>query len=210
MEQMQSANNIFPFLEGVPHTLLRLPRGSMVFCEGEECGVVGFIVRGVIKVYKLAESGREITLYRIGQGESCILSMTCVLSHPMHRASAVVEEDAELWLFSANDFRRLVEVSHEARQFVFSLFSHRLADMLTLVEEIVFRRIDERLADLLLHRAHNAVVEATHEELAFELGSAREVVSRLLKEFEREGSVRLGRGKVVIEQPALLRGKKTG
>lgn len=206
--QIQALETMFPFLQGTRYTPMQFSRGNTIFNEGDECGVVGFIVRGVIKVYKLAESGREIALYRIGKGESCMLSLACALSYSTHRASAIVEEDVEIVVVPVNEFRRLLDNSSEARQFVFSLFSHRLADMLTLVEEVVFHRTDERLAELLLHRARNAVVEATHEELAFELGSAREVVSRLLKEFEKEGSVRLGRGKIVVEDAELLHRKK--
>ncbi len=188
-----------PFLRSVPVNTARLSAGSEVFTEGTGCGKIGFVDSGVVRVYKLSETGREITLYRLGAGESCILSMSCALSNPIHQASAVVEEDATLLTLSMADFQQLVERSHEARNYVFAQFALRLSDVMLLVEEVVFRRMDERLADLLhsLTR-HTALIHKTHEELAAELGTAREVVSRTLKEFERKGWIQLSRGTITV------------
>jgi len=196
-----------PFLRLVTVTKTQLSAGTEVFTEGAGCGKIGFLDAGVVRVYKLSQTGREITLYRLGTGESCILSMSCALSNPIHQASAVVEEDATLLTLSVADFQHLVERSHEARNYVFTQFALRLSDVMLLVEEVVFRRMDERLAELLhsLTR-HTTLLHKTHEELAAELGTAREVVSRTLKEFERNGWVHLSRGTIaVVQRNQLLR-----
>jgi CRP/FNR family transcriptional regulator len=197
-----------PFLRSAPYRLTHLATGTSVFTEGSGCGKIGFVQRGVVRVFKLSETGREITLYRISAGESCILSMSCALSHPIHQASAVVEEDAELLTLTTADFQLLVEHSHEARNYLFSQFASRLTDIMMLIEEVVFRRMDERLAHVLLElsvRLRTTTIPITHEALATELGTAREVVSRTLKEFERAGLVKLSRGTVsVLNKTALL------
>lgn len=141
--------NALPFLRSAPYTVHSLPAGTPVFTEGVDCGKIGFVQRGIVRVFKMSETGREITLYRIEAGESCILSMSCALSNPIHQASAVVEEDAELLTLTTHDFQHLVEKSHEARNYLFSQFATRLTDVMLLVEEIVFKRMDERLAALL-------------------------------------------------------------
>jgi CRP/FNR family transcriptional regulator len=117
-----------------------------------------------------------------------------------------VEEDATLLTLTTEDFQRLVERSHEARNYLFSQFASRLTDVMLLIEEVVFRRMDERLAERLAAMSeYTPLIEKTHEELAAELGTAREVVSRTLKEFERAGFVQLSRGAVaVIDRKGLL------
>jgi CRP/FNR family transcriptional regulator len=191
--------DFLPFLRSSPVMVSEVKAGTSIFTEGSGCGKIGFVEQGVIRIFKLSETGREITLYRIGKGESCILSMSCALSHPIHQANAVVEEDATLLTLTTEDFQRLVERSHEARNYLFSQFASRLTDVMLLIEEIVFRRMDERLAERLAAMTqHTPLVEKTHEELAAELGTAREVVSRTLKEFERAGFVQLSRGAVVV------------
>jgi CRP/FNR family transcriptional regulator, anaerobic regulatory protein len=197
---------IFEFLRTASVSTAVLPKGTPVFTEGQGCGRIGFLLAGVVRVFKLSETGREITLYRIERGASCILSMSCALSHPIHQASAVVEEEAEIVMLTTGDFRELVRQSTQAREYVFTQFAERLTDLMLLIEEIVFRRMDERLASVLAAHAakHRQRLEITHEALATELGTAREVVSRILKEFEREGFVQLGRGTIDILQPQAI------
>lgn len=196
---MQTIIEKLPFLRHSPIHLSSLPAGTPVFTEGSGCGKIGFVQSGVIRVFKLSETGREITLYRIEAGESCILSMSCALSNPIHQASAIVEEDANVLILSTGDFQELIEKSHEARNYVFSQFASRLTNVMMVIEEVVFKRMDERLAGLLAELAPpHSVITKTHEELAVELGTAREVISRTLKEFERQNLVRLGRGTITI------------
>jgi CRP/FNR family transcriptional regulator len=191
----------FHFLhQATVHTLF-MPRGSAVFTEGQGCGRLGFVFSGQIRVFKNSETGREMTLYRIGAGESCILSMSCALSYPIHQASAIVEEDAWVLTLTPQDFHNLMNTSAEARDYVFNQFADRLTNTLMLIEEIVFRRMDTRLAQYIVkHSAPPAKpdIQCTHEGLATELGTAREVISRLLKEFEQQELVELSRGNIKV------------
>ncbi len=196
-----SLPQIFSFLASVPTHRMLLPKGTYVFRENEGCGRIGFVLSGSIRVVKEHDTGRTITLYRIGPGDSCILSMSCALSNPIHQASAIVEEDAEVLTVSTDDFRRLVERSSEARDYVFSIFATRLTDVMLLIEEVVFHRMDQRLASILIENAarhHTDTIHATHEQLAEEAGTAREVVTRLLRDFAARGWVEVHRGSVKI------------
>lgn len=202
---MQTIIEKLPFLRHSPTHLSSLSAGTPVFTEGSGCGKIGFVQSGVIRVFKLSETGREITLYRLEAGESCILSMSCALANPIHQASAVVEEEAEVITLTTNDFQALIDRSHEARNYLFSQFATRLSDVMLLIEEVVFKRMDERLAALLVEFAHSSeVITTTHEELAIELGTAREVISRTLKEFERQDLVRLSRGTITLPNKKAL------
>ena len=188
------------FLKGVDHSVISMKKGEKVFTEGEGCGRLGFIISGTIKVFKDSPSGRSMTLYRIGRGESCMLSMSCALSNPIHQASAMVEEDAWVITLRPDIFRRLMNDSEDARNYVFTQFALRMTDNMVLIEEVVFKRMDQRLADTLIERSQSGgeIIKMTHEELATELGTAREVISRLLKELELNGLVRLQRGSIEI------------
>lgn len=192
---------VFAFLPPERVHRMDLPVGTFVFRQDEGCGRIGFVVSGSIRVFKEHDTGKSITLYRIGAGDTCILSMSCALSNPIHQASAVVEEDATVLTISTEDFRELMNTSNEARDYVFSMFATRLTDVMILIEEIVFRRMDERLAGILIDHAarhHSSVVHATHEKLAEEAGTAREVVTRILRDFAARGWVELQRGSITI------------
>lgn len=197
----------FPFLDALTTSELVMPAGTWVFRENEGCGRIGFVLSGVIRVFKEHESGRSITLYRLGAGDSCILSMSCALSNPIHQASAIVEEDARVITVSTLDFRTLMDTSNEARDYVFSAFASRLTDVLMLLEEVVFRRMDARLAGLLLEHAarhHSDSIEITHEQLADEAGTAREVVTRLLRDLVAQNIVSTARGQITLTNKAAL------
>jgi CRP/FNR family transcriptional regulator len=197
------------FLQDVEVAESHVPAGTYLFREHEGCGRIGFVVSGSVRVFKEHPSGRSITLYRLGAGDSCILSMTCALSHPIHQASAIVEDAAVLLMITTEEFRKLVARSSEARDYVFSLFASRLTDVLLLLEEVVFQRMDERLAALLLeHSARTglATIDTTHERLADEAGTVREVVTRILGDFARRGAIEVQRGKIAILDKALLSG----
>jgi CRP/FNR family transcriptional regulator len=193
--------DMFTFLPPDRVHRMDMPAGTYVFRENEGCGRIGFIVSGSIRVFKEHDSGKSITLYRIGPGDTCILSMSCALSNPIHQASAIVEEDATVLTISTEDFRGLMDSSNEARDYVFSMFATRLTDVMILLEEIVFRRMDERLAGILIDHAarhHTLTINATHEKLAEEAGTAREVVTRILRDFAARGWVELQRGSITI------------
>jgi CRP/FNR family transcriptional regulator len=159
-----------------------------------------------VRVYKIGETGREITLYRFGNGQSCILTANAILSQKTFPAIATVEKDAEAVMIPADTFRDWVVRYDLWREFVFDLLSQRLSTVMAIVEEIAFRRMDARIAALLLARvqAENPI-RITHQEIASELGSSREVISRLLEDFSERGLVRSGRGEIEVLDEESLR-----
>jgi len=196
-------------------SVVRLDPGDYFLREGDTCAHFAVLVTGRMRVFKLAESGHEITLYHVGAGDACPLNVSCILSDRTVPAMAMVEEAVEAIVIPAATFRRWMAEHEALRTFVFQMFATRLTEVMSLVEEVAFRRMDQRLArrlhDLLLQDGTpRASVEITHAELAADLGTAREVVSRLLKEFERLGAVTLSRGKIALKNPALLREMRSG
>jgi CRP/FNR family transcriptional regulator len=186
--------------------MARIPAGRDVFAEGDRAEGIALLLNGVVRVYKIGETGREITLYRFGTGESCVLTANAILSQKTFPALATVEEDAEAIMIPADTFRLWVGRSDLWRGFVFDLLSQRLATMLAVVDEVTFRRMDSRLAALLLERsALENPIRTTHQEIAAELGSSREVISRILADFAALGFVSLSRGTIeVLDRSALM------
>jgi CRP/FNR family transcriptional regulator len=184
----------------------RIPAGHDVFAQGDEVNAIALLLSGAVRVYKLAENGREITLYRFGSGESCILTANAILSRQTFSAVATVERDAEAIMIPADTFREWVRRYDPWRDFVFDLLSQRLTAVMEIVDEVTFRRMDIRVASLLLERsrAHNPLA-ITHQEIASELGSSREVISRILENFAAQGWVRMGRGAIEILDSESLR-----
>ena len=186
----------------------RIPAKSIVFMEGDACTQIAVLLSGTVRVYKIAETGREITLYRFHQGESCILTANCILSAANFPAMAQVEEEVEAVLIPANIFRNWVRQHDAWRDYVFDLLSRRLSTVMALVDEVAFRRMDARIAVLLLKRnvGSSETIRITHQELAIEIGSSREVVSRILEDFADAGLIQTNRGSVrLLDVPALER-----
>lgn len=178
---------------------VHLPPGKTVFRTGDACNRYLLVVGGRIRVQQVSAQGREIVLYRVGRGESCILTTACLLSHGIYPASGVTETVVEALTLSAAAFQRAVDASAGFRHFVFQAYGQRLTEMLTVVEEVVFTRMDVRLARRLLSLSNGSDrLAVTHYELAVELGSAREVISRALKDFENRGWVRRNVGLLEI------------
>lgn len=179
-----------------------LAAGAVVLREGQSCVSAPFVMRGSIRVFKTAESGREITLYRIGKGQSCILGSSCGSGIAAFPAAVVAERPTSAAFIPSATIRRLMAEGAAFREFVLAQYSSRMADIIELVEEVAFRRVDERLARRLLESGYSAPdgrVEATHQALADALGSSREVVSRILKDWEERGLVSLSRGSILLE-----------
>ncbi len=189
-------------------TVVRLEPGAYFLREGDHCSHFAIVVTGKMRVFKLGENGHEITLYHVGAGEACPLNVSCILSDRPVPAMARVEEEVEAVIVPAATFRGWIAVHESLRRFVFQMFSSRLTEVMSLVEEVAFRRMDQRLArrlaDLLAEEGPGGSVETTHAEIAADLGTAREVVSRLLKEFERLGAIRLSRGRILLRDRAAL------
>lgn len=205
----------FPLLAGLePEALallrqsaarLEIPRGTVLFQPGSLCQSFLMMVDGSVRVQMVSESGREIVLYRVGRGETCILTTVCLMTRQDYSAEGVAETDLRALGLGSKPFQELLARSAVFREFVFASFGSRLNGFMMLVEEVAFRRIDLRLARFLLdHRDAGGGLDTTHQALAVELGTAREVVSRQLKEFERRGLVDLARGHILLRDAAAL------
>lgn len=181
---------------------MAIPSGTVVFDERQPCRGFPFVLEGTIRVAKCSGSGRELPLYRVLAGESCIITSSCLLGHADYNARGVAEGATTLALLPRSLFDEMLG-EPAFRDFVFALFSERMAELMQLVEEVAFRKLDQRLAALLLGKGR--LVHATHQQLADELGSVREMVSRLLKGFAEQGLVRLGREQVEVLDAAGLR-----
>ncbi len=177
----------------------RIAEGRDVFLEGDRVDAIALLISGVVRVYKIGEMGREITLYRFGNGESCILTANAILNQRTFPAVAVVESEAEAVMIPADTFRDWVRRYDFWREFVFDLLSQRLSSVMSIVDEVVFRRMDARIAGLLLARTRQGGrIQITHQEIAAELGTSREVVSRILEGFASAGLISASRGQVEI------------
>lgn len=178
----------------------KLDTGTFIRMEGDECTNFALVLDGVARVYKSGPTGREITLYRIEPGEGCVLTASCIVGEEVFPAFAVAETDVFAAVVPASDFRRWVRQYPEWQTFVFRLVSGRLVNVITVVEEVAFLRLDARIAAFLLGADIDAdrVVHTTHDRIADELGSSREVVSRVLKEMENSGAIALSRGKITL------------
>jgi CRP/FNR family transcriptional regulator len=182
--------------------LVRVPAGAVLFDASQPCRGFPLVLEGSVRVAKFAPNGREILLYRVDPGQGCILSGGCLLGHSDYTARGVAEQDVTLLSVPPALFHKLMLEFEPFRRFVFGMYGERLAEVMELVEEVAFRRLDERLAQLLIHRG--PVLEATHQRLADELGSVREIVSRLLRSFETRGWVKLERERITVLDPKSL------
>ena len=180
-----------------PGRQMTLPAGSQIFAEHQPCQGFPLVVEGSIKVLKQAPSGRELLLYRVRPGGSCIITSSCLLGHTDYNARGIAESPLTLLAVPVPLFSRLMREHTPFRDFVFHLFAERISELMQLVEEVAFARLDQRLAKALLAR-EAATLNLTHQQLADELGSVREIVSRLLKGFAAQGLVSLGREQVII------------
>jgi CRP/FNR family transcriptional regulator len=181
---------------------ITVPAGTVLFDERQPCQGFPLVLAGGIRVLKPAANGRELPLYWVLPGESCIITSSCLLGHSDYNARGVAESETTLLLLPRPLFDTLL-AEQAFRDFIFHLFSERIAELMQLVEEVAFRKLDQRLAGLLLGKGR--IIHATHQQLADELASVREMVSRLLKSFAAQGLVRLSREQVEILDPAGLR-----
>jgi CRP/FNR family transcriptional regulator len=184
-----------------------LAHKEILVSGGGECAYLPFVLEGTLRIFKASDTGREITLYRIEKGESCILSATCILNGGGFPAIAEAEGDTEVALLPSPLLAQLVEDNAPWRRFMFNLYARRLENVLTLVDEVAFRHVDSRLAAHLVRHAgtRQKSVTRTHGEIAAELGTSREVVTRILSDFEADGLISTSRGRIHILQPEALK-----
>lgn len=201
--------NALPFLQAASPQIKRdfndfayyakIPAGRQIFAEGDEVEGIALLMTGVVRVYKLGYTGREITLYRFGEGESCVITANAILHQQNYPAIAMVEQDAEAVMIPAETFSDWVRRYDPWRDFVFNLVSARLANVMEIVDEVAFQRMDSRVASLLLERSQlQNPIRITHQKIANELGSSREVISRLLEDLAQREIVRLSRGEIEV------------
>ena len=210
--QWRSAALVLPFLaeptEAVTRAfvgqanLLRFPAAATVFAEGDQCSAFAILAHGRVRVFKIGETGREITLYRFARGESCILTASCILSDRQFPAIATVEEPVEAFVVPHTVFQHWVDTFPAWRTYVFQLLAQRLATVMAILDEVAFQRMDVRIAAFLLRRlpaeTNALTLTLTHQQIAAELGSSREVISRILADFVACGLVHVARGSVTI------------
>lgn len=186
--------------------IIRVPKDTVVFGPGKAPDNLLLLLDGSLRVQQVSEGGREIVLYRVHAGESCVLTTACLLAYEEYSAEGITETEVEAVAIPKTVFDDLIASSKEFRRFVFTAYSKRITDLFLVIEEVAFRRVDIRLAQKLLELAGtSSTLHATHQQLATELGTAREVVSRLLQDFQRRGWVSLSRGSVELTEKAGLR-----
>ncbi len=183
--------------------MMPLPGGTVVFDENQPCQGFPMLLSGSIRVVKAAPNGRELQLYRVTPGESCIITSSCLLGHSRYPARGIAEQTLDMVLLPAPSFQSLLDRHESFRNYVFLLFSDRLTDLMQLVSAVAFQKLDQRLAALLV--AKPSPLLTTHQALADELGSAREIVSRLLKGFAGQGWVKLAREQIEVTDAAALK-----
>lgn len=180
-------------------TVIHVPEGTEVFAPGHSADNFLLLLEGTVRVQQKSETGREVSLYRVHAGESCILTTACMLAFEDYSADGIAETDVTAVAIPRATFDDLTARSPVFREFVFRAYSRRITDLFSLIDDIVFQRMDVRLAERLLELAGQGdTVTATHQMLANELGTAREVISRTLAEFHRRGWIEQARGEVKL------------
>jgi CRP/FNR family transcriptional regulator len=204
---------LYPALEGLTESrldqlldqaiLMQVKAGTVLFDDESPCQAFPLLVDGTIRISKVGANGRELQLYRVVPGEACILTSSCLLGNVAYNARGVAETDVVAVALPQPVFQRLLAEHEPFRTYVFTLFAERMGELMQLVEAVAFQKLDQRLAALLLGKGK--VIRTTHQALADELGSVREIVSRLLKSFAEQGLVLLAREQIEIVDPAGLR-----
>ncbi len=177
-----------------------VPAGSTVFQPGSPCHHYLMVLEGSVKVSLTSVSGREVVLYRVQKSETCILTTSCLLASESYSATGTTETKVEVLMLEQHPFNQCLSTSETFRHFVFSSLGHRFSDLINRIEQVNFGTIDARLAEALLMHSHKSkLICITHQTLANELGTAREVVSRHLKQFESQQWVKLNRGSITVK-----------
>lgn len=177
--------------------IVEVPKGTMIFGPGQTPEHLLLLLDGAVRVQQKSDSGREIYLYRVTAGESCVLTTACLLAYEAYAAEGMAETDVRAVAIPRPVFDDLLSRSPEFREFVFAAYARRITDLFMVIDELAFRRVDVRLAARLLALADSSgAVRATHQTLATELGTAREVVSRTLQDFQRRGWIEQARGEI--------------
>lgn len=179
--------------------VITIPQGVTIFGPGKAPENLLFLLSGTVRVQQVSEQGREIVLYRVHAGESCVLTNACVLAYEEYTAEGIAETTLEVAAIPKAVFDEMISQSKVFREFVFFAYSKRITELFHVIEEIAFQRMDIRIAEkLLVLMGQDGQIHTTHQQMAAEIGTAREVVSRQLNEFQRRGWIRLSRGVIEI------------
>jgi CRP/FNR family transcriptional regulator, anaerobic regulatory protein len=199
---------VFPAFQKAPQGLvdsiltssqyMSAPPDTLLLSEGQYCPGLILMLAGEKRVYKATETGREITLYTVDPGEFCILTASSTLSNTPYPANAKSITQVEMLVVPPDKFQEYLSQYQEMRDLIFSHISKNFTDVMELITEVTFKRMDERLLDYLIEKSEDGKLYATHQTIANELGTAREVVSRLLKDLERKGIVILSRSYIQL------------
>lgn len=198
--------SMFPFekalLDEIQQSeILELKAGTVILKENQFIKVVPLVLQGSVKLRRMDATGREIIFYHIEPGESCILSITSCLNEKESQAEAIIESETRLLVVEAAKIRLWMERFPSWRKFVFKLYYERMAEVMSLLDQVIFKSVDTRLVQYLKEKAINNEISITHQQLAGRLGTAREVVSRLLKQMEKDHLIAMERGKIKILKP---------
>ncbi|MFD0862917.1 Crp/Fnr family transcriptional regulator [Sungkyunkwania multivorans] len=181
--------------------LIKLEKGTTILRTGAYIKLIPLVISGLIKVYKEEENGNELLLYYIKPGESCVMSVTTLMRRETSSIKAIVEQDAEVVVLPSNKALEIAKTQSQWNEFIYDLFNLKFEELLTTIETLTFSNKDKRLLDYLKKEAKlkgNTILQTTHQQIAYELGSSREVISRLLKKLENEGIVSLKQGAIKI------------
>jgi CRP/FNR family transcriptional regulator, anaerobic regulatory protein len=186
---------------------IAIPKSATIFSSGDTCQNLVLLTRGTIQVRITSEQGRELTLYHVTPGETCVMSVACLMGASHYQAEAIAETDIEGIAIGHATFDGLVATSPAFRSHILTIQSHRIFDLVGLVDEIAFHRTEARLVSrLLLLSAAGAEIVETHQQLADDIGTAREVVSRRLKRLELRGLITVERRHIrIVDRAALAR-----
>ena len=180
-------------------SIITMPADSTVFRQGDACKNYLIILEGKVKVFTRTENGREIVLYRLGHGDACVLTTSCLFGKKSYPAEGITETSVTALAIPSEKFNQAVQKSSAFREMVFAAFSAHLSELITLVEAVAFGKIEVRLAKYLIdHRDEKNILSSTHQKISTELGSAREVISRQLKEMESKGYIKINRGQICL------------
>ncbi|MCS7459696.1 Crp/Fnr family transcriptional regulator [Paenibacillus doosanensis] len=168
-----------------------------------------FVLSGCIRIYKIGASGREVTLYRVRSGECCVLMMASILGETPYEASVQIESETDIALFPVEPFRKWMHDVPSVRKFIYRQFMDRFIHVSALLEQIAFGSVQERVAAYIMQRheergSDSEWIVLTHEQMAVDLGTAREVVSRMLRSFAQEGAIIVRRGKIAVADTGKL------
>lgn len=188
-------------------TLRTVPKGTVVHNGSADC--IGFLLvhTGQLRVYILSDEGREVTLYRLFPRDLCLLSASCILRGLQYDVTIEAEKDTEFWQIPAQRYKQLMDESAPVANYTNEVMAERFSDVMWLIEQILWKSFDKRLAAFLLEESaleNSTTLKTTHETIGHHLGSPREVVTRMLRYFQEEGLVRLSRGTVELLDTARL------